>query len=81
MPTGVFAATADFGSDEAGRSLADRVHRAAAELVALMGLPAPAGRVVTEAEIGPGPAQPGRPAGEPDPFESFVPFDELLARR
>ena len=39
VPTGVFAATADFGSDDAGRSLADRVHRAAAELVALMGPP------------------------------------------
>jgi len=82
VPTGVFAATDDFGSDEAGRSLADRVHRAGAELVALMGLMAtPSGRVVTEAEISPGPAQPGRPAREPDPFESFVPFDELLARR
>jgi hypothetical protein len=37
--------------------------------------------VVTDAGIGPGPVQPGRPAREPDPFESFVPFDELLARR
>ena len=41
VSTGVFAATADFGSDEAGRSLADRVHRAAAELVGVAG----AGRV------------------------------------
>jgi len=81
VPTGVFAATEDFGSDEAGRSLADRVHRAGAELVALMGVASPAARVVTEVEISPGPAQPGRPAHEPDPFTSFVPFDELLARR
>ncbi|HYN72730.1 MAG TPA: CE1759 family FMN reductase, partial [Nakamurella sp.] len=37
VPTGVFAATADFGSDGsdgAGRSLADRIGRAAAELLA-----------------------------------------------
>jgi FMN reductase len=96
VPTGVFAATEDFGSDEAGRSLADRVHRAGAELVALMGLSSTligavptepgrlvtdAGRVVTNTEISPGPAQPSRPTREPDPFESFVPFDELLARR
>jgi len=40
-----------------------------------------AGRLVTEAEITPAPARPGHPAPEPDPFESFVPFDELLARR
>src|SRR5664279_6652709 len=33
VPTGVFAATADFGSDDAGRSLADRIDRAARELV------------------------------------------------
>ena len=81
VPTGVFAATDDFGSDEAGRSLADRVHRAGAELVALMGLATRSGGVVTDAGIGPGPVQPGRPAREPDPFESFAPFDELLARR
>jgi len=60
--TGVFAATADFGSDDAGRSLADRVHRAAGELVGLL---APASRSVesqlTAANIEPGPARPGRP--------------------
>jgi FMN reductase len=80
--TGVFAATADFGSDDAGRSLADRVHRAAGELVGLL---APASRSVesqlTAADIGPGPARPGRPEREPDPFDSFVPFDQLLGRR
>jgi FMN reductase len=79
--TGVFAATADFGSDEAGRSLADRIDRAAAELV---GLVQPAGevtRVVTDEDISPGPVHPGRPVAEPDPFDEFVPFAELLARR
>jgi FMN reductase len=80
--TGVFAATADFGSDDAGRSLADRVHRAAGELVGLL---APASRSVesqlTAATIEPGPARPGRPEREPDPFDSFVPFDQLLGRR
>ena len=78
--TGVFAATADFGSDEAGRSLADRVHRAAGELVALL---APASRSGSagRVDIGPGPVNPGRPPREPDPFDSFVPFEELLGRR
>jgi len=76
--TGVFAATADFGSDDAGRSLADLVHRAAGELVALL---APRSASVARADIGPGPVNPGRPEREPDPFDSFVPFDELLGRR
>jgi FMN reductase len=79
--TGVFAATADFGSDDAGRSLADRVHRAAGELVGLLA-PAPGfDRAVAKADIGPGPAPFGRATKEPDPFESFVPFAELLGRR
>ena len=80
VSTGVFAATADFGSDEAGRSLADRIHRAAAELVGLL---EPAGAVdlgANDARIGPGPAKPGRPVAELDPFDEFVPFAELLAR-
>lgn len=81
VPTGVFAATADFGSDEGGRSLADRVHRAAAELVALMAASVPSGGVARSTDIGPGPARSVRPAREPDPFDSFVPFDELLGRR
>jgi FMN reductase len=78
VATGVFAATADFGSDDAGRSLADRVHRAAGELVALL---APRSASVARADIGPGPVNPGRPEREPDPFDSFVPFDQLLGRR
>jgi FMN reductase len=79
--TGVFAATADFGSDDAGRSLADRVHRAAGELVGLLA-PSPGfDRAVAKADIGPGPTPFGPATEEPDPFESFVPFAELLGRR
>jgi len=36
VPTGVFAATADFGSDEAGRSLSDRVQRAGDDLASML---------------------------------------------
>ena len=80
VPTGVFAATADFGSDGAGRSLADRVNRAGRELVALIG-PTPArGTGFDGAE--PGPSRTGnRPGRESDPFDALVPFTELLARR
>ena len=80
VPTGVFAATADFGSDGAGRSLADRVNRAGQELVALIG-PTPArGTGFDGAE--PGPSRTGnRPGRESDPFDALVPFTELLARR
>src|SRR6478735_4051583 len=80
VSTGVFAATADFGSDEAGRSLDDRIHRAAADLVGLL---EPGGDVdlgANDARSGPGPAKPGRPVAEPDPGDEFVPFAELLAR-
>lgn len=80
VSTGVFAATADFGSDEAGRSLADRIHRAAAELVALMEPTGYFDQTETDAQIGPGPVSPRRPVAEPDGFDQFVPFDELLAR-
>ena len=57
--TGVFAATADFGSDDAGRSLADRVHRAAGELVALLARRRVRRAPADRADIGPGPVQPG----------------------
>ena len=84
--TGVFAATADFGSDDAGRSLADRVHRAAGELVGLLAPVPRLGSQVAAADIAPSPGRShsstvGRPDREPDPFESFVPFAELLGRR
>jgi len=80
VPTGVFAATADFGSDGAGRSLADRVNRAGRELVALIG-PTP-GRGTGFDGAEPGPSRTGnRPGRESDPFDALVPFTELLARR
>jgi len=80
VPTGVFAATADFGSDGAGRSLADRVNRAGQELVALIG-PTP-GRGTGFDGAEPGPSRTGnRPGRESDPFDALVPFTELLARR
>ena len=79
VPTGVFAATADFGSDGAGRSLADRVDRAAAELLARLGL---ASNEIADLDtnLGPGPARTGR-AARSDPFENLVPFEQLLAGR
>ena len=81
VPTGVFAATADFGSDDAGQSLAERVERAGRELAAML---APrAGRVVVEdqTDLGPAPAARNlcRSVREPDPFDALVPFEELLA--
>ncbi len=36
VPTGVFAATEDFGGGEAGAALTDRVHRAAGQLAGLL---------------------------------------------
>jgi FMN reductase len=84
VPTGVFAATGDFGSDEAGRSLTDRVDRAGRELVAL--LPAASGgsrgSVSEPVDLAPGPLQlGGRSLRSSDPFDVVVPFEELLARR
>jgi FMN reductase len=79
VPTGVFAATADFGSDDAGRSLADRIGRAAGELLSR---PNPTGNetVRMDADLGPGPTRHRGPA-KGDPFQNLVPFEELLARR
>jgi FMN reductase len=79
VPTGVFAATADFGSDDAGRSLADRIGRAAAELLARLG---PTGNETArvETDFGPG-SGPHHRSGTSDPFENLVPFEQLLARR
>ena len=79
VPTGVFAATADFGSDDAGRSLADRIGRAAGELLSRL---SPTGNesVRVDVDLGPGPAHHRRSA-KGDPFQNLVPFEELLARR
>jgi len=45
VPTAVFAATADFGGDEQGVTLTNRIDRAAAELVALLGAVHPAAKI------------------------------------
>jgi len=82
VPTGVFAATSDFGSvgsDGADRSLADRVDRAAAELLVRIN-PVATELAAPETDLGPGPARHRRSA-QPDPFENLVPFEQLLARR
>jgi FMN reductase len=81
VPTGVFAATADFGSDGsdgAGRS-ADRIGRAAAELLARLS-PADSETARVETDLGPG-SGPHHRSGTSDPFENMVPFEQLLARR
>ena len=82
VPTAVFAATADFGSDEAGRSLAERVDRAGRELVAMLAaapLSVPAD-VPRPRQAGTAPASPRRGL-HADPFDDLVPFEKLLARR
>ena len=86
VSTGVFAATADFGSDEAGRSLADRIHRAAAELVGLLEPVGPVDLGANDARIGPGPAKPAPVAGpspiRPTPFaRGSSPLAELARCR
>jgi len=77
VPTGVFAATADFGSTDAGSSLTERVDRAGAELVALLTV---AGRPVDAAVTGRS-AAPSRRLRDADPFDNLIPFEQLLRRR
>jgi FMN reductase len=69
VPTGVFAASEDFGSTDEGH-LDKRVRRAAGELAALMGGDAGAADKSATDER--------RPVE--DRFEDPVPFDELLRR-
>jgi FMN reductase len=69
VPTGVFAASEDFGSTDEGH-LDKRVRRAAGELAALMGVEAePAAERVTDER-----------RSVEDQFENPTPFDELLRR-
>ena len=69
VPTGVFAASEDFGSTDEGH-LDKRVQRAAGELAALMGVdPTPTGRTVPDER---------RPVE--DQFDDPTPFEELLRR-
>lgn len=64
VPTGVFAATSDFGGADAGK-LADRIERAAAELVAMAGLAGGDSRTVRRAPV--------------DEFDDVTPFEDMLA--
>lgn len=87
VPTAVFAATADFGADESGRSLTDRVDRAGRELGAMV--TAGAGSAPTSARSGSSAAAvaddlaaaPKRSGRDADPFERLVPFEQLLTQR
>lgn len=65
VPTGVFAATSDFGGEYAG-ALATRVDRAAAELVTLAGLTGESAGSVRRPPV--------------DEFADVTPFAELLSR-
>jgi FMN reductase len=67
VPTGVFAASEDFGRTDEGH-LDKRVRRAAGELAALMGVDAEPGEVIEQ-----------RRSVE-DELEDPTPFDELLRR-
>ena len=67
VPTGVFAASEDFGRTDEGH-LDKRVRRAAGELAALMGVDAEPGEVIEQ-----------RRSVE-DELEDLTPFDELLRR-
>lgn len=73
VPTGVFAATDDF----ADGGLADRVRRAAAELVALLGGPGGAAGSAASAPAG---ADHDRPRTFEEQVADPTPFSELLRR-
>lgn len=88
VPTGVFAATDDFGAaadaaDAVGGALESRIHRAAGELAALVGKVAP-GDAAGPPNDGAGP--PGRHGSTParrsvdDELAEPTPFEELLRR-
>lgn len=70
VPTGIFAATDDFGNED-GASLATRIARAAGELAALV--------VAESGSVGglAGPTIRTRKTGT-DPAEDFTPFSQLL---
>lgn len=74
VPTGVFAASEDFGSTSGGQ-LAGRVQRAAAELAALV-----AAVPVAAVPVAPLPVRSGQPELPEKELAGFVPFAELLNR-
>jgi len=84
LPTAVFAATADFGSDAGGRSLDERIDLAGRQLVAALDRP---DRSSSDAptDLGAGPSAPtrldARRRRDADPFDNLVPFDQQLAQR
>ncbi|MTB72746.1 oxidoreductase [Arsenicicoccus sp. MKL-02] len=77
MPTGVFAATEDFGGGEAGSGLASRVRRAASELAALVVAESGAVAGFAEDEQDREPVRPDRSSGVG--LGSVTPFEQLLA--
>ncbi len=80
VPTAVFAATADFGADESGRSLTDRVDRAGRELGAILTAATWDASTPTVADAGAVAVKPRRQGRDADPFERLVPFEQLLAQ-
>lgn len=77
VPTGVFAATEDFGGGEAGAGLASRVRRAASELAALVVAESGAVAGFVEGEQDREPVRPARSSGVG--LGSVTPFEQLLA--
>lgn len=77
VPTGVFAATEDFGGGEAGSGLASRVRRAASELAALVVAESGAVAGFAEDEQDREPVRPARSSGVG--LGSVTPFEQLLA--
>lgn len=76
VPTGVFAATEDFGGGEAGSGLASRVRRAASELAALVVAESGAVAGFVEGEQDREPVRPDRSSGVG--LGSVTPFEQLL---
>lgn len=69
VPTGIFAATEDFGGEQ-GAALSERINRAASQLAVLM-------VAETGAVAGLSGERPQRRTGT-DPNEDFLPFAQLL---
>jgi FMN reductase len=84
LPTAVFAATADFGSDAGGRSLDERIDLAGRQLVAALDRPdRSSSDAPTDLRAGRSAPTPldARRRRDADPFDNRVPFDQQLAHR
>ncbi|AKT52144.1 FMN reductase [Arsenicicoccus sp. oral taxon 190] len=77
VPTGVFAATEDFGGGEAGAGLSSRVRRAASELASLVVAESGAVAGFAEGEQDHAPTRPARSSGVG--LGAVTPFEQLLA--